>query len=98
MTPPQRVEHQLTDKGYVPVYTTAVVEQPWADYRAIDQTGRTVKGTLSAVNDVDLELRVQRHLARFDAVQAAIGRIKAVADIGEQQRFVLLEKGHKQQP
>ena len=25
---PQRVEHQLTDKGYVPVYTTAVVEQP----------------------------------------------------------------------
>lgn len=29
---PRRVEHQLTDKGYVPVYTTAVVEQPWADY------------------------------------------------------------------
>ena len=25
---PNRVEHQLTDKGYVPVYTTAVVEQP----------------------------------------------------------------------
>ena len=33
---PQRVEHQLTDKGYVPVYTTAVVEQPWADYSATD--------------------------------------------------------------
>lgn len=34
MTPasPQRVEHQLTDKGYVPVYTTAVVEQPWSSY------------------------------------------------------------------
>ena len=30
--PPKRVEHQLTDKGYVPVYTTAVVEQPWATY------------------------------------------------------------------
>jgi phenylalanine-4-hydroxylase len=29
---PKRVEHQLTDKGYVPVYTTAVVEQPWASY------------------------------------------------------------------
>lgn len=29
---PQRVEHQLTDKGYVPVYTTAVIEQPWASY------------------------------------------------------------------
>lgn len=37
MTPaPQRVEHQMTDKGYVPVYTTAVVEQPWADYTETD--------------------------------------------------------------
>jgi len=33
---PKRVEHQQTDKGYVPVYTTAVVEQPWADYTATD--------------------------------------------------------------
>lgn len=33
---PQRVEHQLTDKGYVPVYTTAVVEQPWATYTGTD--------------------------------------------------------------
>ena len=33
---------------------------PFFDYRAIDQTGRTVKGTLSAVNDVDLELRLKR--------------------------------------
>ncbi len=32
----QRVEHQLTDKGYVPVYTTRVVEQPWDEYSAID--------------------------------------------------------------
>jgi phenylalanine-4-hydroxylase len=36
MEQPKRVEHQLTDKGYVPVYTTAVVEQPWADYSATD--------------------------------------------------------------
>jgi phenylalanine-4-hydroxylase len=35
-TIPNRVEHQLTDKGYVPVYTTAVVEQPWASYSAND--------------------------------------------------------------
>ena len=28
----RRVEHQMTDKGYVPIYTTAVVDQPWADY------------------------------------------------------------------
>ncbi|MFL6592064.1 MAG: phenylalanine 4-monooxygenase [Luteimonas sp.] len=33
---PNRVEHQQTDKGYVPVYTTAVVEQPWAAYTAVD--------------------------------------------------------------
>lgn len=33
---PNRIEHQLTDKGYVPVYTTAVVEQPWASYSASD--------------------------------------------------------------
>jgi phenylalanine-4-hydroxylase len=31
-----RVEHQLTDKGYVPVYTTRIVEQPWDDYSATD--------------------------------------------------------------
>ena len=36
MNTPKRVEHQLTDKGYVPVYTTAVVEQPWASYSEQD--------------------------------------------------------------
>jgi phenylalanine-4-hydroxylase len=35
-TTPNRVEHQLTDKGYVPVYTTAVVDQPWASYSVTD--------------------------------------------------------------
>jgi phenylalanine-4-hydroxylase len=33
---PRRVEHQQTDKGYVPVYTTAVIAQPWDDYSATD--------------------------------------------------------------
>ena len=33
---PRRVEHQQTDKGNVPVYTTAVVEQPWASYSPED--------------------------------------------------------------
>lgn len=33
---------------------------PFFDYRAIDQAGRSVRGTLSAVNDVDLELRLKR--------------------------------------
>src|SRR5690606_31659252 len=32
----KRVESQLTDKGYVPVYTTAVVEQPWDRYTDAD--------------------------------------------------------------
>ena len=33
---PKRVEHLQTDKGSVPVYTTAVVEQPWSTYSAVD--------------------------------------------------------------
>jgi phenylalanine-4-hydroxylase len=33
---PRRVEHQQTDKGSVPVYTTTVVEQPWSSYSPAD--------------------------------------------------------------
>ncbi|MGH8323694.1 MAG: phenylalanine 4-monooxygenase, partial [Steroidobacteraceae bacterium] len=33
---PRRVEHLQTDKGNVPVYTTAVVEHPWASYSRED--------------------------------------------------------------
>ena len=33
---PRRVEHQETDRGYVPVYTTGVVEQPWEGYTPTD--------------------------------------------------------------
>jgi len=33
---PRRVEHLQTDKGSVPVYTTAVVEQPWNTYTSED--------------------------------------------------------------
>lgn len=32
----QRLEHKVTDKGYVPVYATGVVEQPWSDYSSTD--------------------------------------------------------------
>lgn len=35
-TQPKRVEHQQTDRGTIPVYTTAVVEQPWDSYSATD--------------------------------------------------------------
>jgi phenylalanine-4-hydroxylase len=31
-TTPRRVEHQQTDRGYIPVYTTETVEQPWSQY------------------------------------------------------------------
>lgn len=33
---PQRVEHQQTDRGTIPVYATGVVEQPWDDYSQTD--------------------------------------------------------------
>ncbi len=32
MNTPRKVEHQQTDRGYVPVYATGVVEQPWNSY------------------------------------------------------------------
>ncbi len=33
---------------------------PFYRYRAMDQAGRTLRGSLSAINDVDLELRLKR--------------------------------------
>ncbi|WP_295362018.1 phenylalanine 4-monooxygenase [Arenimonas sp.] len=67
MEPPKRVEHQLTDKGYVPVYTTAVVEQPWGDYTATDHE---VWATLFKRQREILPGRASRE---FLAQQAAMG-------------------------
>jgi phenylalanine-4-hydroxylase len=36
MDTPRKVEHQQTDRGYVPVYATGVVEQPWTSYTRTD--------------------------------------------------------------
>jgi phenylalanine-4-hydroxylase len=36
MNTPRKVEHQQTDRGYVPVYATGVVEQPWDSYTRTD--------------------------------------------------------------
>ncbi len=36
MDTPRKVEHQQTDRGYVPVYATGVVEQPWSGYSRTD--------------------------------------------------------------
>ena len=35
-TAPRKVEHQQTDRGYIPVYATGVVEQPWDSYSKTD--------------------------------------------------------------
>lgn len=64
---PRRVENQLTDKGCVPVYTTAVVEQPWHGYSAADH--RTW-GTLYARQR---ELLAGRACAEFLRAQDAMG-------------------------
>jgi phenylalanine-4-hydroxylase len=40
---PNRVEALMTDKGYVPIYTTNIVEQPWSSY---DETEHGVWATL----------------------------------------------------
>jgi phenylalanine-4-hydroxylase len=36
MAQPQRVEHQQSDRGVIPVYATGVVEQPWSNYSNVD--------------------------------------------------------------
>lgn len=66
-TLPSRADHQLTDKGYVPVYTTAVVEQPWDRYTATDHE---VWATLYARQQ---ELLVGRASDEFLVAQRAMG-------------------------
>lgn len=66
-TAPRRVEHQQTDKGYVPVYTTSVVTQPWESYSADDHA---TWGTLYARQR---ELLVGRACDEFLQAQDAMG-------------------------
>jgi len=33
---PRHAAHEQTDRGYIPIYTTAVVEQPWSTYSQTD--------------------------------------------------------------
>jgi phenylalanine-4-hydroxylase len=67
MATPQRLEHQLTDKGYVPVYATGVVEQPWATYSPTDHE---VWAMLFARQR---EILVGRASAEFLRAQEAMG-------------------------
>ncbi|HCH0555834.1 TPA: phenylalanine 4-monooxygenase [Pseudomonas aeruginosa] len=66
-TVPRRVENQLTDKGYVPVYTTALVEQPWASYSAADHQ------TWGQLFERQRALLVGRACDEFLAAQDAMG-------------------------
>jgi phenylalanine-4-hydroxylase len=81
---PRRVENQLTDKGYVPVYTTAVVEQPWDGYSADDhRTWGTLyqrQRTLLVGRACDEFLQAQdamgmgeRAIPRFDQLNEVLG-------------------------
>jgi phenylalanine-4-hydroxylase len=56
---PRRVEHLQTDKGSVPVYTTAVVEQPWSTYTSDDHT------TWSTLFERQREILVDRACREF---------------------------------
>ncbi|KMM74252.1 phenylalanine-4-hydroxylase [Xanthomonas sp. NCPPB 1128] len=66
-TAPRRVEHQQTDKGYVPVYTTAVVTQPWDNYSADDHA------TWGTLYTRQRELLVGRACDEFLQAQDAMG-------------------------
>ena len=84
MNEPRRVEHQQTDKGYVPVYTTAVVEQPWADYKAEDHAtwgtlyqrqrellvGRATDEFLQAQDEMGMSPHA---IPRFDQLNEVLG-------------------------
>ena len=84
MNEPRRVEHQQTDKGYVPVYTTAVVEQPWDGYAAEDHAtwgtlfqrqrevlaGRACDEFLQAQDTMGMESRA---IPRFDQLNEVLG-------------------------
>ncbi len=67
MNEPRRVEHQQTDKGYVPVYTTAVVEQPWESYAAEDHA------TWGTLFQRQREVLVGRACDEFLQAQDAMG-------------------------
>lgn len=67
MNEPRRVERQQTDKGYVPVYTTAVVEQPWESYSAEDHA------TWGVLFQRQREVLVGRACDEFLQAQDAMG-------------------------
>jgi phenylalanine-4-hydroxylase len=76
---PRRVEHQQTDKGYVPVYTTAVVEQDWDQYSEDDH--RTWATLFQRQLQVLQGRACREHLEALDGLQMSAGRIPRFSDI-----------------
>ena len=86
MASPRHVESERlqTDKGYVPVYTTAIVEQPWQDYSADDHAtwgtlyerqrallaGRACDEFLQAQDAMGMDARA---IPRFDQLNQVLG-------------------------
>lgn len=80
----RRVEHQQTDKGYVPVYTTSVIEQPWDSYSADDHAtwgtlyrrqrellvGRACDEFLQAQDEMGMG---EQQIPRFDQLNEVLG-------------------------
>lgn len=66
-TAPQRVEHQITDRGYLPVYTTTVIEQPWSSYTPTDHA------TWATLFERQQRLLIGRASGEFLHRQQAIG-------------------------
>lgn len=81
---PRRVEHQQTDKGYVPVYATGIVEQPWDTYSAEDHA------TWATLFERQMALLPDRacreHLDALAGLRMSADRIPRFSDIN-----VLLE-------
>jgi phenylalanine-4-hydroxylase len=81
---PRRVENQLTDKGYVPVYTTDVVAQPWDRYTDADHAtwgqlferqrtvlqGRACDEFLAAQDAMGM---IAHQIPRFDDLNVVLG-------------------------
>ena len=64
---PRRVEHHQTDKGYVPVYATGIVAQPWDGYSADDHA------TWATLFRRQREILVGRACDEFLQAQDAMG-------------------------
>ncbi len=76
---PRRVEHQQTDKGYVPVYTTAIIEQPWDSYSAEDH--RTWATLFERQMDILPGRACQEHLDALAGLRMDAGRIPKFTEI-----------------